>query len=491
MEKKWSNKLKANNSGDKWSLRILLVDDEQIVHQTLTPYLQYAGHQIDNAYEGDTALHLIETNNYDLAFIDVVMPDESGLSLSSRIEKMCPRLPIVIISARGDMDMVIRALRLGAIDFLRKPIKLREVDKVLKKAHHTGYIRKRQTFLEDTIKGSRTSEYLSLLNTQLVGISPAINEVRRQIQLAVEAQCETILISGETGTGKEVIAHTIHCMGSTEKQPFIAINCPALPDSLVESELFGHVKGAFTGASKDKPGAFELANKGTLFLDEIADLALSTQAKLLRVLETRRLKRLGGTREISVDIRLISATNIPLEALVTSRRIRTDLYYRLNLFTIRLIPLRERTDDIIPLAEYFLSNYLKGRKLPVKGISQEAKDRLMGYKFPGNARELRNIIERAAILCKTHLIEPEHLNFPLSNTDVPYSSQSSKEKELISIEKSSSETHSRVDILNEEKERKYILNALENTRWNRRQAAKDLGIPYSTFRYKLKKYGIS
>ena len=257
-------------------------------------------------------------------------------------------------------------------------------------------------------------------------------------------------------------------MGGEDDRPFIAVNCPALPESLVESELFGPVKGAFTGASTDKAGYFELADGGTLFLDEIADLSPLAQAKLLRALETRRLRRVGGSKEIEVTIRVIAATNVPLEELVDSKKFRKDLFYRLNVFTIKLWPLRERPEDILPLAEHFLSTYMTGRGLKVSGFSEKARDLLCKYEFPGNARELRNIIERAAILCRVGLIEPKHLNLPKSFASQETLSSSSTDKERICI-----------------------LEALKEAKWNRRLAAKLLGIPYSTLRYKLQKLNIS
>jgi DNA-binding NtrC family response regulator len=451
------------------SLKILLVDDEEIVHQTLSPYLQDSGHEVNNVREGAKALRLIEAKDYDLALIDMKMPEMDGLSILSKIGKIRPELSSVIISGHGNMEMVVQALRLGAADFLTKPIKLLELDAVLEKSTRIRHLRQRQRHLRETIRGIQTSEDIRLRNRCLVGNSKAMTEVRRQIQLAVEARCETVLISGETGTGKEIVAREIHFRGGEDERPFIAVNCPALPDSLVESELFGHVKGAFTGATIDRAGYFELADGGTLFLDEIADLSPSAQAKLLRVLETRNLRRVGGSKEINVNIRVIAATNTQLEELVKSQRFRNDLFYRLNVFTIKLLPLRDRRSDIIPLAEHFLSTYLIGRGLPIDGFSQEAKDMLINYDFPGNARELRNIVERAAILCRSGLIESGHLS-------------------LIKILQY---TPSYAKPSNEKQERQKILAALEEVKWNRRKASEALGIPYSTLRFKLSKLGIS
>ncbi|MEW6379336.1 MAG: sigma-54 dependent transcriptional regulator [bacterium] len=401
-------------SNGESSLRILLVDDEEIVHQTLGPYLRDCGHHVENAWEGSTALELIEAKEYDLALVDIRMPGMDGLSVLSAMGEVRPELSAVIITGHGNMETVIQALRLGAADFLTKPVKLLELDAVLEKSMRIRYLRQGQRRLRETIRGMQASEEIRLGNRYLVGVSQAIDEVRRQIHLAVKARCEIILISGETGTGKEIAAREIHFRSAGDDRPFIAVNCPTLPESLVESELFGHVKGAFSGAAADKAGYFELAEGGTLFLDEISDLSPQVQARLLRVLEARKLRRIGGSKETGINVRVIASTSMPLEELIVSPRFRRDFFYRLNVFTIKILPLRERCPDIIPLAEHFLSTYRASRSLRISGFSQEAKDMLVSYSFPGNARELRNIVERAAILCRSGLIEPKHLGLPES-----------------------------------------------------------------------------
>ena len=306
----------------------------------------------------------------------------------------------------------------------------------------------------------------------LVGTSPATQQVRERIRQAAEANVDTIFITGETGTGKEVVAREIHFQGSSEEQPFVGVNCSALPESLVESALFGHVKGAFTDATADRPGYFELANNGTLFLDEVADLPLQIQAKLLRVLDTRTLMRVGGTQEIPFQERIISAFNRDPAALIESGQFRDDLFHRLNVFPIHLTPLRERPEDILPLADHFLEAYTVRSGRSFDGFSDEAKSSLVDYQYPGNVRELRNIVERTAALCpvKVSLIGAEHLDIQAEALD---------------------EMPSQPDQSAAESERKRILQALKKTQWNRKQAAKELGIPYSTFRAKMKRLGIS
>lgn len=451
-------------------LNIILVDDEDIVLRTIGDYLRDLGHQIDEARDGLAALKIIEENEYELALLDVRMPGMDGISLLAKAGEIHPEMSVVIITGQATLDMAIQAVKLGAVDFLQKPVKLLELDAVLEKSIRIRALRQDKRHLRETIRGIQASNELRTGRRNLVGNSPAIQEVREQIRQAVEAGCDTILITGETGTGKEVVAREIYYQACSDDSPFIAVNCPALPEALVESELFGHMKGAFTGATENKAGYFELADGGTLFLDEIADLSISSQAKLLRVLETRTLRRLGGSKEISVNVLLLAATNTHLEQLVEEGTFRLDLFYRLNVFLIHLLPLRQRREDIIPLAEHFLSTYATSRGLAFDGFSPAAKDLLLRYDFPGNARELRNIIERAAILCRLGAILPEHLNLPES-ADGDISSQP-------------------VQFADDE-ERDRILTALEETKWNRRQAAKKLDMPYSTLRYKIEKLGIT
>ena len=309
-------------------------------------------------------------------------------------------------------------------------------------------------------------------NRDLVGNSLATQEVRERIRQAVDANVDTILLTGETGTGKEVVAREIHFQGSSEANPFIAVNCSAFPKSLAESELFGHVKGAYTDATTDKPGYFEMADNGTLLLDEIADLSLDIQAKLLRVVDNRTLRRLGGAQEISFQERIISAFNRDPVSLIQSGQFRSDLYYRLNVFPIHLTPLRERQEDILPLADHFLEAYTTRRGRSFSSFSEGAKSTLLDYQYPGNVRELRNIVDRTAALCppKVSLIGTEHLDIQGEVLEeIPsQSDQSAKETE-----------HDR------------ILRTLQENQWNRGRVAKKLGMPYSTLRYKIERLGIS
>jgi DNA-binding NtrC family response regulator len=455
------------------SLNILIVDDEKIVHQTLAPYLRDCGHSVESAEDGANGLSMLEKNDYNLALLDVRMPGVDGISVLSKIQEQKPELSVVIITGHGNMDLAIQALRAGAADFLTKPIKLPELDAVLEKASRLHDLRKKERRLKETIGEIQILEDYRERGRGLIAESPAMKEVKKRIKMAVEAKCDTILLTGETGTGKEVAAREIHLLGmAPEFAPFIAISCPALPETLIESELFGHVRGTFTGANADKAGCFELADGGTLFLDEVADLSPAAQAKLLRVLETRSVRRVGGSKEVPVNVRVIAATNHPLTELVNSGKFRQDLFYRLNIFTIDLRPLKERKEDLIPLAEHFLSAFSASSGIKVDGLSKPAKQLLLNYSFPGNARELRNIVQCAAIIARSGMIEPEHISLPAEKSEpAPGKPEKLENKD------------------DDEKSR--IIAALEKTKWNRQDAARQLGIPYSTLRHKIKKFGIS
>ncbi len=454
---------------EKHVLRILLADDEEIVRKTIGGHLRDCGHAVDEASDGRAAVAAIEACEYDLALVDIRMPELDGMAVLKKAEQIWPDMPVVMITGHGTMETVVKALRIGAADFLAKPLKLVELDAVIEKCLQVRALRRDKRHLRETIGGIQTREDRRVRNRTLIAESNAMKRVCEQIRQVAKAGCSTVLITGETGTGKEVVAREVHFQMGMDESPFIAVSCPALPDSLVESELFGHMKGAFTGATTDKSGCFELAHDGSLFLDEVADLSTAAQAKLLRVLETRTVRRVGGTKEIPVEVRVIAATNKPLKELVDTGQFRSDLFYRLNLFTIDLLPLRERPEDILPLAGHFLALYSASHDVCPEGFSPEAKDGLIAYAFPGNARELRNIVERASILCCTGYIQPQHLALE------PLASRPGGETNGIGAGTD---------------ERARILQALEGARWNRRKAAENLGMPYSTLRYKIIKLGI-
>jgi len=457
--------------------RILIVDDEEIVHKTLGGFLRRLGHEVDDAFDGTAALERIEAGEYEIALIDLKMPGIDGLELLQKTREISPETSAVIITGQAEVENAIQALRLGAVDFLRKPVALCDLEAVIEKGGRVHRLRHDTRRFRDTIRGIRTAEVLREANQTFVGESRATRQVRAEIREAVEACFDTILVTGETGVGKEVVAREIHSLAEPEDSPFIAVSCPALPDSLVESELFGHARGAFTGATVDRAGYFEMADGGTLFLDEVGDLSASAQAVLLRVLETRMLRRVGSSKEIQVRVRVIAATNAELDELVGKRAFRRDLFYRLNVVRIHLPPLRERTDDITPLARHFLHSFTAPKGIESKGLSPEAEQLLTNYDFPGNARELRNIVERATVVARFGRIEPRHLSLPLTPGALPVATRVPDEVQDGPAP--------------DDPERTLILNALEETRWNRRQTAKNLGISYSALRYRMLKLGLS
>ena len=450
------------------SLSILLADDEAIVHKTIGDFLQQCGHRVQHVHDGAEVLQrLSASHEFDLLLVDVRMPVMDGMAVLQSVRETSPDLPVVLITAHGCFDLAIQALRDGAADFLTKPVRLLELEAVLMKTSRVRALQLEQRRLRETIRGLQEANVQRAGGGSMLGESAATRRVREQILQVVEAGLDSVLLIGETGTGKEVAAREIHTLaGVDQSRPFIAVSCPALPDSLVESELFGHVKGSFTGAISDRAGYFEMADGGTLFLDEVADLSPLTQASLLRVLETRTLRRVGGTREIQVSIRVIAASNVDLAELVEKGRFRRDLYYRLNMFSIHLVPLRERRQDIVPLAHHFLHRFVSSKALVLEGFSVSALQLLENYEYPGNVRELRNIVERAAVLCRNGTIKAEHLHLPCSRTE--RQQQSSFE----------GDEHTR------------LARTLEAVKWNRRAAAKKLGIPYSTLRFRMQKMGI-
>lgn len=422
----------------------------------MTDYLTRKHHSVFSAEDGVKAIDLFKSQKFDLAFIDIRMPNIDGMQLLSRIKKISPQTDVVILTGFGTMEMAISAFKMGIIDFLKKPITFEDLDVIL------------NCLIEKKFNRSIRSNPSDDENkTVFIGVSSAIDLVRQHIDRLTSSQCNTIMIHGETGTGKEIVARIIH-QQTSDDTPFIAVSCPALPDTLIESEFFGHVRGAFTGATMDRKGFFELSNGGTLYLDEVADLSWLGQAKLLRVLENRKFRRVGCSKEISVNTRIIAASNKSLEKCIHNGTFRPDLFYRLSIHTIYIPPLRERPNDILPLAEYFLSLSSTREKKTITSFSPGAQDKLRTYNYPGNVRELRNIIERSVIHCSTSRIKKRDILF---SNDV--------------IEEDIS------NLFEENKpERDLLLTALKKNRWNRSKTANYLDIPYSTLRYKIKKYNL-
>ncbi len=447
---------------------ILIVDDEESQRNVLSGYLQKKGFKIFSASSGNAGIELAKDNMIDIVLSDYKMPDKTGLEVLEEVKRINPEINFVILTAYGTIENAVKAMRLGAYDYISKPVDLDELDLLIERIIETKNLR-------SEIKLLRTQLFDKFKIDSIISNSPKMEEVLSVSSRAADSKA-TILITGESGTGKEVLAKAIHYISSRKNQPFIAVNIPALPETLLESELFGHEKGAFTGAEKLKKGRFELADKGTIFLDEIGDVPLNLQVKFLRVLQEQKIERLGGTENINIDVRIITATHQNLEEKIKDGTFREDLFYRLNIVSINIPPLRERREDILPLIEYFITSYTKENNREKIEISKEAVDLLLKYNYAGNVRELENIIERAVVLCRDNIIT---LN------DIPDSVRGLKKESMLK----QSETAPLAEQV-ETLEKKLIFDALSKSNGNQTLAAKILGLTERNIRYKIQKYGI-
>ncbi len=376
---------------------IVIVDDEKSILQSLQGILEDEGYRVSTVLNGEEALKLCEEAEPDLVFLDIWLPGMDGIEVLERLREINPLTPVIMISGHGTIETAIKATRLGAFDFLEKPLSL---DKVLVTV--TNALRYGQLTRENIILREKTS-----FSRRILGGSTNIQKLKEQIEIVAPTQAN-VLITGENGTGKELVAHAVHQLSRRSDKPLIEMNCAAIPEELIESELFGHEKGSFTGAVARKKGKFDLAHQGTLFLDEIGDMSMKTQSKILRILQERRFERVGGSKTITVDVRVLAATNKDLEKEIEQGRFREDLYYRLNVIPIVVPPLRERTEDIPELAEEFLKAYAKSTGGKPKRLTTGGLAILTQYRWPGNVRELKNFMERLAILSPEEEI-PEDL----------------------------------------------------------------------------------
>ncbi len=449
---------------------ILIIDDEENMRYMLSVMLTRQGYRVDQAENGAEGLARLATNVYDFVLCDIRMPEMDGRAFLLGALEQGVSAPIIMMSAYGSVETAIDCMKLGGYDFISKPFKKDEIVMVLKKAEERERLKAENSRLREVVAGKFS--YSGILSR-----SPVMQELFGQIKRVTDLKT-TILILGESGTGKELVARALHQNGRRSKHSFVAVNCGAIPENLLESELFGHVRGAFTDASSDKTGLFEQADGGTLFLDEIGEMPLSLQVKLLRVLQEGEIKRVGGALSKKVDVRVISATSRDLSADVASGRFREDLYFRLNVFCLQLPPLRERVEDIPLLAEHFLSRYRSGTDIQPLQIAPETLRCLMAHRWPGNIRELENAIERACILCDTGCITPSSLPPSIRLAVEPYNMESSGDENL-SIKKAEDSI-----------ERDLIRKALARTGGNRTHAAKILEISHRSLLYKVKEYGI-
>ncbi len=449
--------------------RILVVDDEQLIRWSLEQNLKKQGYDVMTADNGEDALKLVREEQPDLILLDIQMPGISGLEVLEKVKEIDEDIVVIMVTAQGGLETAVNAMRLGAYDYINKPFNFDEMAIVIRKALETSSLRRE-------VAGLR-SEHKKIGPPNIIGASKHMKNVLAMMDKVAKSEASTVLVQGESGTGKELVAKWIHYKSNRADKPFVAINCAAVPATLLESELFGHEKGAFTDAKVTKKGLFELADGGTIFLDEIGDMEFGMQAKLLRFLEDRTFRRIGGSKVITVDIRIISATNKDLLKAIEEKSFRNDLYYRLQVIPIFLPPLRDRKDDILNLANHFIENFNKEFNKHVKGISSMAEKMLVEYHWPGNIRELKNVIERAIILGNDETLLLEHLPLEIiakGTSSTPPMTSLKLPPEGVDIE---------------EVEKELIHQALETTDWNQSKAAKKLNLGIDAFRYRMKKFG--
>jgi two-component system nitrogen regulation response regulator NtrX len=443
---------------------ILIVDDEAGIRESLGSILTEEGYRVEGAPSGEEALAAVERGGLDLVLLDIWLPGMDGLDTLSRLQSL-PRPPMVVmISGHGSIETAVRATKLGAFDFIEKPLSLDKTILVVKNA--IGHLRLEEE--NRRLRAELEQRY------QVIGESVPMKALRQQIALTAPTNGR-VLIYGESGTGKELVAHALHVASQRSSKPFVEVNCAAIPEELIESELFGHVKGSFTGASEDKVGKFRKADGGTLFLDEIGDMSLKTQSKVLRVLEEQRFEPVGSNVAAKVDVRVIAATNKKLEDEIARGAFREDLFYRLNVIPFVVAPLRERIEDIPSLARFFLSEFSSAYGRKTKELSEAALEVLLRYPWPGNVRELRNLIERLVIICPQQRIEPHHL----------------PPEVFRGAARSPNQPYATLHDARSAYEREFILRKLQEHQWNMTQTAAALGLERSHLYRKMKSLGIS
>ena len=450
---------------------LLVVDDDLSVRQFLTIMLERAGHAVRAAASGSDALHLLERHEFDLVITDLKMPEISGMDVLERVKKIAPQIEVIMITAYATTDSAVDAMKRGAFDYVIKPFKIDELKLIVHKALAQKRLAQENILLRQQLKDSGRYQ-------NIIGSSAAMERIFELIDRVKDTHIN-VLITGESGTGKEMVARAIHFNGRRAEQPFLGINCSAIPETLIESELFGHKKGSFTGAVANKKGLFQAAAGGTLFLDELGELPLSTQVKLLRAIQERKVKAVGGLEEVEVDARIIGATNIDLEQAVASGLFREDLYYRLNVVPIRLPSLRERREDIAALIAHFLRKCAKEYGVAQPDLGRETIERLLRYDYPGNVRELENIVERCVALGSEEIA--------LSGLGGTESYPSEAASDALFAVEDFPDAGISLDESLEELERRLIGEALQRTGGRKKDAAGLLRISFRSFRYRLGK----
>ena len=443
-------------SGVCFKPKVLIVDDESMVRSTVSRTTQHLGLSVKEAEDGKKALHMMASERFDIVFVDLLLPGMHGLEVLRHIRENTPQTVVIIVTGHPSVESALDSVKLGAMDYLVKPFGTEEVERVVSKAREIIAGREEQ--------GEETTD-------EIIGNSSAMRSLTAKVRRVADTD-STVLISGESGTGKDLIARKIHDLSPRAANDYVPVDCSALVESLLESELFGHVKGAFTGADGHKAGLFELADKGTFFFDEVSNLALKTQAKLLRVIQEREFRRVGSQQRQRLDIRIVAASNHDLAKAVQRGTFRNDLYYRINVVPIHIPPLRERSEDIPLLVEYFLNKYNHQRSHKINGFSEEAIEMMVAYPWPGNVRELKHLIEQILVLEDCDYVRPEHI------------------PPIISQRRGVFNITSEHDLSLEEMEKRYIRFVLSRTKGIRQQAADILQINRKTLSIKIKKYGL-
>jgi len=452
---------------------ILIVDDDEVMQQTLSDVLKKKGYEIFSVGSGNGALSIIKKNIIDLVLLDMRLPDVDGLEVLKKIKELDTEILVIIMTAYSDVQTAVSAMKSGAYHYINKPFELEELKLLIEKGLETKS-------LINEVRRLHRQQKEEFQNSHIHGVSVQVQNVKELIGMISKTHKTSVLIQGESGTGKELAANAIHYNSKRSSKPLMKINCSAIPDSLLESELFGYEKGAFTDAKNTKKGLFELADGGTVFLDEIGDMKPFLQSKILRVLENQTFMRVGGEREIKVDVRIIAATNKNLETLVREGLFRKDLYYRLKVMVIDMPPLRERIEDILLLSNLFIEENNREHNKSIRGFNEDGKKFLTQYHWPGNVRELKNVIERAMILTDQEFITPKQLPFELRQTGGVDRALSNPE--LFEINDEMSLDHM---------EKLHLSKVLKRLEWNKSKASKILGISRATLRAKIKKYDLS
>lgn len=457
---------------------VLIVDDERTLARAIKTFMAEAGYQAEVAGDAEKALELLETLRPDVVFADVRLPGMSGIDLLRRIREYDPAIPVIIMTAHGTIEGAVEAVKLGAYDYMKKPVDLEELKLLADRARENALLKQELSYYRR--RATNEAAFAGIL-----GSSPALRAVLDQVrQIAALDETPPVLITGETGTGKGLVARTLHNSGPRAAKPFIDINCTALPANLMEAELFGYERGAFTDAKESKIGLFEAAEGGFLFLDEVGDLEQSLQGKLLRAIEERTVRRVGGIRDRKVDVRILAATNRNLEKEVQLNRFRSDLYFRLAVILLHLPPLRERGDDALVLAEHFLRRFCAKYGKDVRRIDGRARELLLSYPWPGNVRELSHVIERAVLWSRDATLNVEHLSVSAPMRVADSGSTSAGPTDQLAADEGTAGT----DLT--EVERSMIERAMRDAGGNQTRAAQRLGISRDTLRYRLKKFGL-